>query len=66
MKEKEISFEQAMARLEEITEKLEAGDAPLEEAMKLYAEGTKLAADCDKKLKKAEQAVETAAPPDGQ
>ena len=41
---KKQTFEQAMARLEEIVRLLEKGDAPLEESMSLFEEGAKLAA----------------------
>lgn len=56
---KTASFEEAMARLEEIVEALESGDCPLEEAMKLYEEGVALSALCGKKLDKARQKMVT-------
>lgn len=54
----EITFEKAMERLEEVVAQLEQGDIPLEEAIQLYGEGTKLAGVCRKKLDWAEQQVE--------
>ena len=54
---KKLTFEQAMARLDEIVTTLERGDAPLEDAMKLFEEGTKLIGDCRTALDKAEQQV---------
>lgn len=54
----DLTFEQAMERLEEVVTQLEHGDIPLEEAIKLYGEGTKLAGICRKKLDWAEQQVE--------
>ena len=39
MAEKKLTFEQAMARLEEIVAQLEAGDHPLAESLSLYEEG---------------------------
>ena len=42
MAEKKVTFEQAMARLEEIVKQLEQGDAPLEDALALFEEGTRL------------------------
>lgn len=54
---KKKSFEEAMLRLEEIVVRLERGDAPLEESMALFEEGTKLAALCSKQLASAEQKV---------
>lgn len=50
-------FEESMLRLEQIVQKLERGDVPLEDAMKLFEEGTKLAKSCDGMLNKAEKKV---------
>ncbi len=52
---KELTYEQAYKRLEEIVKKLENGSVPLEESMKLFEEGTKLANFCNSKLNAAEQ-----------
>ena len=52
---KELTYEQAYKRLGEIVEKLENGSVPLEESMKLFEEGTKLANFCNSKLNAAEQ-----------
>lgn len=52
---KELTYEQAYKRLEEIVDKLENGSVPLEESMKLFEEGTKLANFCNSKLNAAEQ-----------
>ena len=46
MAEKKVTFEQAMARLEEIVKQLEQGDAPLEDALALFEEGTRLMKKC--------------------
>ena len=54
---KKIQFEQAMARLEEIVNILERGDAPLEESLSLFEEGAKLMKQCSDLLDKAEQKV---------
>ncbi len=54
---KKLDYEQAMLRLEEIVNDLENGDLPLEEAMKLFEEGTGLSAECYSALKKAEQKI---------
>ena len=54
---KKLTFEQAMARLDEIVTTLERGDAPLEEAMKLFEEGRKLMRECTTLLDAAEQKV---------
>ncbi len=57
MAEKKKTFEQAIARLDEIVAKLERGDAPLSDALGLFEEGTALAAQCSKLLDEAEQKV---------
>ena len=54
---KQPSFEASLKRLEEIVAALERGDAPLEDAMKLFEEGTKLIRTCSNQLDKAEQQV---------
>jgi len=46
----ELSFEQAMKQLEDIVEKLEAGDVPLEKAIDYYQEGMQLSKLCNDKL----------------
>lgn len=53
----EKSFESQMERLEEIVRLLERGEAPLNESIKLFEEGTKLSAAMSKQLDKAEQKV---------
>ena len=57
MAEKKLTFEQAMARLEEIVAQLEAGEQPLEQSLALYEEGAKLMKQCSTMLDKAEQKV---------
>ena len=54
----EMSFEQAMAELEGVVEKLERGEVPLEESIALYERGAQLKAHCEAKLKAAEERVE--------
>ena len=51
------TFEDNLARLEEIVAALEKGDAKLAESLKLFEEGTKLVNDCGAMLDKAEQRV---------
>lgn len=53
----ELKFEQAMAKLEEIVVTLEKGELGLEESLKLFEEGTKLAAFCNNALNEAEQKI---------
>ena len=55
---KEIEFETALKKLEGIVEKLENGDLSLEEALKQYEEGVRMADVCTKKLTEAEKKVE--------
>lgn len=57
MNEKNATFEQNMARLEQIVRTLERGDAPLEESLKLFEEGMTLMKQCSALLDKAEQKV---------
>lgn len=52
------AFESALARLEEVVRRLEAGDVPLEEAMTLFEEGVKLASACSRRLAEAEKKIE--------
>ena len=54
---KQAGFEESMLRLEEIVRLLEKGDAPLEDSIKLFEEGTKLAKRCDDLLNEAEKKV---------
>lgn len=54
---KKVDFETSMLRLEEIINLLERGEAPLEQAMKLFEEGAKLLRECTAQLDAAEQKV---------
>ena len=56
MKEK-MTFQDAMARLDEITAQLEQNDIALEEAIDLFEEGLKLIHQCDGQLKGFEEKV---------
>ena len=53
----ELSFEDALARLEELVERLEEGDVPLEESLDAYKEGTELVKQCLARLGKAETVI---------
>lgn len=57
MKQDSITFEQSLARLDEIVRRMERGEVPLEEALKLFEEGTTLIASCSKRLDEAEMKV---------
>ena len=52
-----MTFEQALARLDEIVKILERGDAPLDASLQLFEEGTALVKRCSVALDKAEQKV---------
>ena len=51
------SFEEGMKRLEEIVEKLEGGDLPLEQSVKLFEEGMELSRSWAEQLKTVQQDV---------
>ncbi|BCU81596.1 hypothetical protein JIR001_13790 [Polycladomyces abyssicola] len=53
-----LPFEEAMKRLETVVEQLESGEVPLEEAIRLFEEGMRLANHCGKTLDRVEQQVE--------
>jgi len=53
------SFENSLKRLEEIVNKMEQGDLPLEEALACFEEGVKAAAGCQKLLREAELKIES-------
>jgi exodeoxyribonuclease VII small subunit len=63
----ELSFEDALARLEEIVRVLEKGEAPLDQSIELYQEGDRLKRHCEARLKSAQARIERIAlGPDGQ
>ena len=55
---KKKSFEDALKKLEQITMELEEGDLSLEESLKYFDEGVKLAEVCSSKLNDAQRKVE--------
>ncbi len=57
MATKKPTFEESIARLDEIVKLLERGESPLDEALGLFEEGTKLIKSCGKLLDDAEQKV---------
>lgn len=57
MNEKEMTFEVAIARLEEIVRMLEGGNAPLDQSLALFEEGVALVKLCNSRLDSAEQKV---------
>ena len=58
MAKKKEKFEEALQKLEAIVSKMEEGDLPLEEALKAFEEGVRLAQFCTGKLDEAERKVE--------
>ena len=55
---KKKSFEEALEKLEKITRDLEEGDISLEDSLKYFDEGVKLAEYCNSKLNDAQKKVE--------
>ena len=55
---KELSFEAALKRLEEIVRKLESGEASLDESIELYGEGDRLKQQCEARLQAAQAQIE--------
>jgi exodeoxyribonuclease VII small subunit len=54
----QLSFEDALKRLEAIVHRLESGDASLDESISLYSEGDKLRGQCDARLKDAQMRID--------
>ncbi len=57
MSTESMNFEQSLRRLDEIVRQMERGDVPLQEALKLFEEGTTLVTSCNKLLDEAELKV---------
>ena len=58
MSDKDLSFEKAYAKLEDIAQKLNSNDITLDQAILLYEEGMKLTKFCTETLEKAKQKIE--------
>jgi exodeoxyribonuclease VII small subunit len=54
----QLSFEAALARLEEIVRTLEKGEAPLDRSIELYQEGDRLKRHCEARLKDAQMRID--------
>ena len=54
----QLSFEAALARLEEIVRTLERGEAPLDQTLELYQEADRLKRQCEARLKDAQARIE--------
>ena len=57
MAAKKLTFEESMARLEEIVSALEQNDAPLDQTVAMFEEGLKLVKSCDASLRQFESKV---------
>jgi len=53
-----LTFEQALAELEQIVARLESGQAPLDDSIRLYERGAALKAHCEARLEAARLRVE--------
>ena len=58
MSKENLSFEESLAELENISKRLESHDVPLEEAIELFERGLKLSKECSDKLEAAKQKLE--------
>lgn len=58
MAKKNLNFEESLAELEQLVERMEQGSLPLEESLKLFERGIQLTRFCQKALKEAEQKVQ--------
>ncbi len=54
----DLSFEEALKRLEDIVRKLESGDVPLDQSIELYSQGEQLRTLCQKRLEAAQAKIE--------
>ncbi|KQL53587.1 exodeoxyribonuclease VII small subunit [Heyndrickxia shackletonii] len=61
-----ITFEEAMEKLEVIVQRLEEGDVPLEEALNIYKQGMELSKLCHDKLKNVEEQLAKVITDDGE
>ena len=55
--EKDMTFEEAVGRLEEIVRMLESGSAPLDESLALFEEGVELVKTCNSRLDAVQQKI---------
>lgn len=65
-KKKSQDFENSLAQLETLVEKMEQGDLSLEEALQAFEEGVKLTKECQGILDQAEQKVQVLTEQDGE
>jgi exodeoxyribonuclease VII small subunit len=63
----DLSFEAALAELEQIVRTLEQGSAPLDQSIELYQRGDRLKRHCEARLRSAQERIEQISlGPDGQ
>jgi exodeoxyribonuclease VII small subunit len=60
MAKTQVTFEKRLERVREITARLEGGDLPLEQGVKLFQEGVRLSRECAAELEQARIVVESA------
>lgn len=53
-----LSYEDSLERLEQIVQRLESGQLPLDESLELFEEGTRLTKVCQRRLTEAELRIE--------
>jgi exodeoxyribonuclease VII small subunit len=58
MADKKQTFETSLKELERIVRRLEDGDMPLEDSLKLFEDGVKLSRECQERLNQAERRIE--------
>lgn len=58
MSEKKKTFEASLQELEKIVRKLEDGDLPLEDSLRLFEDGVRLSRQCQERLDQAERRIE--------
>ncbi|UCZ54612.1 exodeoxyribonuclease VII small subunit [Bacillus shivajii] len=64
--QEELTFEEAMEKLESVVGKLEEGDVPLEEAISMFQEGMKLSQYCHERLQNVEKQMTQVLDQDGE
>lgn len=57
MKKEDLSFEELVTKLEDVTNKLEKDNLNLDESIKLFEEGMKISKKCNEKLEEAEKKI---------
>jgi len=57
-KDKDLTFEAALSKLESVVESMESGEIPLDELLQKFEQGNKLLKTCETRLKDAELKIE--------